>query len=100
MIRDARMQALVAADSEPITPFIDRVRELYQEHGVSTVLVMGGSGDYFQVADHVEVTGAGLENGLLHITLKREIPEAMKPRTIQIGNGKAKGHEKNGKSDD
>jgi len=46
----------------------------------------------FQLADHVEVTGAALENGLLHISLKREIPEAMKPRSIEItsGNGKAK----------
>ncbi|MEM8687632.1 MAG: Hsp20 family protein [Pseudomonadota bacterium] len=48
----------------------------------------------FQVADHVEVTGAGLENGLLHITLTREIPEAMKPRTIEIGSAKAKGKQK------
>jgi molecular chaperone IbpA len=44
----------------------------------------------FQLADHVEVKGANLENGLLHIDLVREIPEAMKPRTIAIGNGKAK----------
>lgn len=42
----------------------------------------------FQLADHVEVRGADLENGLLHIDLVREIPEAMKPRTIAIGNGK------------
>ena len=38
----------------------------------------------FQLADHVEVTGAAMENGLLHVDLKREIPEAMKPRTIEI----------------
>ena len=38
----------------------------------------------FQLADHVEVKGASLENGLLHIDLVREIPEAMKPRTIAI----------------
>ena len=44
----------------------------------------------FQLADHVEVKGASLENGLLHIDLKREIPEAMKPRTIPIGAGKLK----------
>jgi molecular chaperone IbpA len=43
----------------------------------------------FQLADHVEVRGANLENGLLHIDLVRVIPEAMKPRTISIGNGKA-----------
>ena len=38
----------------------------------------------FQLADHVEVTGADLSHGLLHISLKREIPEALKPRTIDI----------------
>ncbi len=41
----------------------------------------------FQLADHVEVTGASLDNGLLHIDLTREIPEAMKPRKIAIGGG-------------
>ncbi len=39
----------------------------------------------FQLADHMKVTGAGLENGLLHIDLAREVPEALKPRTIAIG---------------
>jgi molecular chaperone IbpA len=40
----------------------------------------------FQLADHLEVRGASLENGLLHVELVREIPEAMKPRTIPIAN--------------
>lgn len=53
MLRDARMQALVSKDFEPITPFIDRVRQLYDECGVSSVLVIGGSGDYLDVADTV-----------------------------------------------
>lgn len=53
MIRDERMQALVKSHQEPITPFIDRVRELYESEGVSTVMVMGGSGDYFEVAHTV-----------------------------------------------
>jgi len=44
----------------------------------------------FQLADHVQVTGASLQNGLLHLDLKREIPEAMKPRQIPIGGGSAK----------
>jgi molecular chaperone IbpA len=44
----------------------------------------------FQLADHVVVTGAKLENGLLHVELKREIPEALKPRKIEISNGKDK----------
>jgi predicted ABC-class ATPase len=53
MIRDRRMQELIAKDREPITPFIDKVRQLYVDYGVSTILVMGGSGDYFDVADTV-----------------------------------------------
>ncbi|MDX2243530.1 MAG: ABC-ATPase domain-containing protein [Leptolyngbyaceae cyanobacterium bins.302] len=53
MIRDRRMQALISKDKEPITPFIDKVRQLFTEHHVSTILVMGGSGDYFDVADTV-----------------------------------------------
>jgi molecular chaperone IbpA len=42
----------------------------------------------FQLADHVMATGATCENGLLHIDLVREIPEAQKPRTISIGSGR------------
>jgi molecular chaperone IbpA len=42
----------------------------------------------FQLADFVQIKGAHLENGLLHIDLVREIPEAKKPRSIPIGNGK------------
>ena len=53
MIRDFRMQLLVAKTHEPITPFIDKVKHLYSEKGISTIVVMGGSGDYFSIADHV-----------------------------------------------
>ncbi|NLM98369.1 MAG: ABC-ATPase domain-containing protein, partial [Halanaerobiaceae bacterium] len=53
MIRDARMQRLVSGEKEPITPFIDRVRALYEKGKVSTILVTGGSGDYFETADQV-----------------------------------------------
>lgn len=53
LIRDTRMRALVAADKEPITPLVDRVRALFTERGTSTILVMGGSGDYLDVADRV-----------------------------------------------
>ena len=53
MIRDHRMQQLVRKAQEPITPFIDKVRQLYADKNISTVLVMGGSGDYFAMADHV-----------------------------------------------
>ena len=44
----------------------------------------------FQLADYVQVKGANLENGLLHVELVREIPEAKKPRQIAIANGSAK----------
>ncbi|MFC4620196.1 ABC-ATPase domain-containing protein [Camelliibacillus cellulosilyticus] len=53
MIRDARMQVLVVKTSEPITPFIDRARALFTDLGVSTILVIGGVGDYFDIADTV-----------------------------------------------
>lgn len=53
MIRDQRMQALVAKNKEPITPLVQHIQDLYQCNGVSVVLVMGGSGDYFGVADVV-----------------------------------------------
>ncbi|NJN72509.1 MAG: ABC-ATPase domain-containing protein [Limnothrix sp. RL_2_0] len=53
MIRDRRMQQLIHKDKEPITPFVDKVQQLYKDHGVSTILVMGGSGDYFDVAGTV-----------------------------------------------
>ncbi len=53
MIRDARMQALVPKEREPITPYIDRVRQLWEERGISSILVIGGSGDYLDVADTV-----------------------------------------------
>ncbi|ETI56335.1 hypothetical protein F441_01057 [Phytophthora nicotianae CJ01A1] len=53
MIRDWKMQQLVAKDKEPITPFISKVQALYKQRGVSSVLVIGGAGDYFSVADHV-----------------------------------------------
>ncbi len=53
MIRDKKIQELVHKKDEPITPFIDKVQQLYRERGVSTILVLGGSGDYFEVADYV-----------------------------------------------
>ena len=51
MVRDELMQQVIHRDMEPITPFIERVRDLYGEFGISTILVAGSSGAYFQVAD-------------------------------------------------
>src|SRR5699024_3839556 len=53
MIRDERMRRLIPAEHEPITPFVERIRPLRSERDVSTVLVAGGSGAFFDVADHV-----------------------------------------------
>jgi predicted ABC-class ATPase len=58
MIRDARMQELVAKDREPLTPLVDLVRSMADDHGVATILVMGGSGDYMDVADRVVLMDA------------------------------------------
>ncbi len=81
MIRDERMQALVAKDKEPITPFVDRIGELRDALGVSTILVMGGSGDYFDHADTViqmdayrpvDVTEKAREVARTHSTGRKE----------------------------
>jgi predicted ABC-class ATPase len=53
MIRDEKMIELVSPDQEPITPFVKKVQSLYKDKGVSAIIVVGGSGDYFDVADHV-----------------------------------------------
>ena len=85
MIRDRRMQELVAKTSEPITPFVDRIRELRDQLDVSTLLVMGGSGDYFDHADLViqmdsyrarDVTLEAREIASGHVTGRREERES------------------------
>ncbi|NAZ77434.1 ATPase [Kineococcus sp. T13] len=53
MVRDARMQQLVAKASEPLNPLVDLLRPLAEDHGVSAVLVVGASGDFLDVADRV-----------------------------------------------
>jgi len=85
MIRDERMQALVAKQSEPITPFVDRIRELRDRLDVSTLLVMGGSGDYFDHADTViqldgyrprDVTAEARAISASHVTGRRDERES------------------------
>lgn len=53
MVRDDLMQKIITRDKEPITPFIERVRDLYEKDGISTILVAGSSGAYFYAADTV-----------------------------------------------
>ena len=60
MIRDRMMKELI--EKEPITPFTDRVGELYKKKGVSTILVIGGSGEYLSVADKIYM----MEDYMIH----------------------------------
>ncbi len=93
LIRDARVQALVAREHEPITPFIDRVRQLHQLHGVSTIMVVGGAGDYFDVADTViamreyypyEVTAEAREVARRFPTQRRSEADPWRPLAERI----------------
>jgi predicted ABC-class ATPase len=83
MIRDRRMQQLIAKDKEPITPFIDKVRQLYTDYTVSTILVMGGSGDYFDVADTV----IAMENFQPHDVTEKAKAIAFANQTERIPEG-------------
>ena len=53
MVRDELMQRVIHRDMEPITPFLDRIRELYDHYGISTILVAGSSGAFFHCSDHI-----------------------------------------------
>ena len=53
MVRDTFMQEIISREKEPITPFLDRARALYQNAGISTILVAGSSGAFFHIADTI-----------------------------------------------
>lgn len=72
MIRDEKMKALVAPDKEPITAFVRKVRPLFQELDVSTILVVGGSGDFFTVADSVIMMDEQLDIKQTHQQRQRQ----------------------------
>lgn len=86
MIRGERMQELVSREDEPITPLIDRVGQLYEEKGVSSLLVMGGSGDYFDVADTVIQMKNYLPENVT--TSAKEIAEKHETRRITEAKGR------------
>ncbi|WP_163971401.1 ABC-ATPase domain-containing protein [Oceanobacillus halotolerans] len=88
MIRDHRMQQLVKKDKEPITPFIDKIKQMKEQLDVSTILVMGGSGDYFAVADHVIMMD---EYKPYHVTDKVKIILEADPIEREIADGEAFG---------
>ena len=83
----------LSIESKQNTLLIRGEKQTKSEDKTSEVLYQGIAARaferVFQLADHVEVKGAALENGLLHVDLVREIPEAMKPRQIPIGRGGA-----------
>jgi predicted ABC-class ATPase len=81
MIRDRRMQQLVPKDKEPITPYVDKVRQLYRDVGVSTVLVMGGSSDYFEAADRVILMDTYLPRDVTEraVAIVKNFPNPRKP---------------------
>lgn len=96
-----RISVAVAGFSEPEISIVAKENTLTikgekakQEEAKGEVLYQGIAARaferMFQLAEHVEVKGASLENGLLHVDLVREVPEAKKPRQIQIGNGIAR----------
>lgn len=87
MIRDDLMQKLVSKEKEPITPFIEIVKPLYNQKDISTILVIGSSGDYFDVADYViqmdnyEVKDVTIEAKSL---MRGEINKRIKEKNILI----------------
>ena len=53
MVRDDFMQQVISREKEPITPFLERARDLYEQAGISTILVAGSSGAFFYIADKI-----------------------------------------------
>ncbi len=92
MIRDELMQRVINRDSEPIIPFIDRVREIYDTFGISTILVAGSCGSYFHKADCIlqmkqyeplDITAAAKKEAAA-FPLPKDIPEkAQRPNTCR-----------------
>ncbi|TXB68378.1 ABC-ATPase domain-containing protein [Phaeodactylibacter luteus] len=107
MIRDERMRALIPDELEPIQPFVYRVRELFEAHSVSTVLVIGGSGQYLGLADTVvgmqhyrpvdltvraqEVARTFPQQGSSTTPLPLALPQSRRPRGSSLNAQKGKG---------
>jgi len=93
MIRDDLMQRVVSRDAEPIIPFIDRIRELYDAYGISTILVAGSCGSYFHKSDcivqmkkysPVEITAFAKKEAENYPYLAGEVPAAQSPDFCRI----------------
>ena len=90
-------EAELAIESRENTLTIKGARDAQPESEAREMLYQGIAARAFerrfQLADHVQVTGAKLENGLLHVDLVREIPEAQRPRQIPIGQAAPRANE-------
>lgn len=93
MIRDDLMQRVVSRDAEPIIPFIDRIRELYDSYGISTILVAGSCGSYFHKSDcivqmkkysPVEITAFAKKEAENYPYLTGDLPAAAAPDFCRI----------------
>lgn len=93
MIRDELMQRVIHRDKEPITPFLERIEELYQRHGISTILVAGSSGAYFHAAHHIiqmdcyvprDITAFAKREAQAFPSLTAEIAPACVPNYMRI----------------
>ncbi len=108
MIRDDLMQRVVVRDEEPIIPYIDRIRELYEDRGVSTILVAGSSGSYFHKADYIiqmreylpyDITERAKKEAAAFPLSGETVSEAEVPadmRVVYPGKQKAGGHSRGG----
>ncbi len=92
MIRDELMQRVISRDSEPIIPFIDRVRELYDSFGISTILVAGSCGSYFHKADcilqmkqyqAIDITEMAKKEAAAFPLAKEEPEKAVRPERVR-----------------
>ncbi len=93
MVRDELMQRVVHRNEEPITPFVERVRELYERDGISTVLVAGSSGSYFHKADcviqmnhykPVEITASAKEEAKAFPLPSADVPAFIAPDFCRV----------------
>ncbi len=92
MIRDELMQRVVHRESEPITPFVERIRQLYEKFGISTILVAGSSGSYFHEADCIlqmenyepkDITEFAKEEAKKFPPVKEDAPECELPQFLR-----------------
>lgn len=92
MIRDELMQRVVNRESEPIIPFIDRVRELYESQGISTILVAGSCGSYFHKADCIvqmksyqpaDITELAKEEAKAYPLVMEQLTPSQKPAFVR-----------------